>query len=431
MSKSDRVANHLNLRFELQSNPLTKGLVAFNEFACAVILLRPIPRPNLPAPKDFMPRPWIDSDDTALSEHFNAAGFTNIRAGVVRAVIELEARANSFHPVRNYFNALRWDSVPRLSNLLIEHCGAVITGDDDAERAKSLAYIQAITRDFFIGAVARTFRPGAKVDTMPVFEGKEGILKSLFLRTIAIREEWFSDSLPHNLASKDAREHLPGRLIIEMPEVSQFHASRVETVKAFLSCQVDKFRPSFGRAVISVPRCCVFAGTTNSTTYLHDVTGNRRFQPVTLGKIKLATIRQIVDQVWAEAVTAFKSGETWWLSTELEKFAAEEQAARLQLDPWYEPIAKYIETRSIVTMDEILGHLGLDQSRRDKSHEMRVGNVFRLLRWERKRKRGSDGQRHYYYEKSAKPEPETKSESESETETESGLDRDDYPDGWL
>jgi putative DNA primase/helicase len=146
--------------------------------------------------------------------------------------------------------------------------------------------------------------------------------------------------LPHDLTSKDARAHLAGKWIVEMGEIAQFRRSEVETVKSFLSCQQDKFRPSYGRSDQTFPRQNVFAGTTNATTYLHDVTGNRRFWPVRTRSIKLGKIEPIVDQLWAEAVAAYQSEEKWWLSAKHERLAAREQQGRLEGDPWHDPGGK-------------------------------------------------------------------------------------------
>ena len=87
---------------------------------------------------------------------------------------------------------------------------------------------------------------------MLILEGPQGAMKSHLLRTLAMRDEWFTDSLPHDLASKDARAHLAGRWLIEMGEIAQFRRSEIETVKCFLSCQFDKYRPAYGRSDISV-----------------------------------------------------------------------------------------------------------------------------------------------------------------------------------
>jgi putative DNA primase/helicase len=400
-SKEDHVANPLNLRRELHRDARTNGLVAFDEFGHQTILLRPIPRPNLEGEKHFEPRPWSDADDTALAEHFNAQGFRRVGRDVLRSVIELEARSNPFHPVREYFGRLTWDGQPRLSRFLLDYCDATAYAEVSDDQTRGAAYIEAVTRAFFVSAVARVHSPGCKSDCMLILEGSQGALKSRLLRTVAICEDWFTDSLPHNLESKDAREHLAGRWIVEMSEIAQFRRTEIETVKSYLSCQVDKYRPSYGRSVVSIPRQCVFIGTTNAANYLHDPTGNRRFWPVRVGKIRLAEAERIVEQLWAEAVNAYRSGEAWWLSSpELERLAAREQHGRLELDPWHDQIADYVAAQSTggeFTTAQIMSHLKVDSGRRDRSHEMRVGNILRALGCERRRSQKKDRGRRYVY----------------------------------
>ena len=401
---TDRVANPLNLRRVLRRDARTRGLVGFDEFANRVVLLRPIPRPNFPTGETFEPRPWSDADDTALTEFFNAQGFKRAGRNVVRDTIELEARSNPFHPLRDYLDALRWDGKPRLSRFLLDYCDADETSDKldlldyaDDDAADTGDYIEAVTRAFFISAVARVFERGCKADCMLILEGEQGVLKSRLLRLLAVRDDWFSDSLPHDLASKDARAHLAGRWIVEMSEVAQFRRSEIESVKSFLSCQFDKYRPPYGRSDISVPRQSVFVGTTNADTYLHDTSGNRRFWPVRVGVIRLGEVAEIVPQLWAEAVAAYRAGEKWWLSAQLERIAETETKARLELDPWHDAVAQHVEKRKEVTSAEILDHLEIERGRRERVHEMRVGNVLKELRWTRRRRRMGGGQRQYFF----------------------------------
>jgi predicted P-loop ATPase len=381
------IANPLNLRRELHRNALTKGLVGFDEFSHQVILRRPIPRPNIKVDKTFEPRPWTDADDVALSEHLNNVGFKRVGRSLVRDVIDLDARSHLFHPLRTYLEALKWDGTPRVSRFLLDYCGAAISGDDIEERTESGVYVEAVTRTFFIAAVARIFQPGCKSDCMLILEGPQGALKSQLLRTLAVRDDWFSDSLPHDLTSKDARAHLAGHWLVEMGEVAQFRKSEIETVKSFLSCQFDKFRPPYGRCDISLPRQTTFIGSTNAVTYLLDSSGNRRFWPVRIGTIRLAKIKPIIADLWAEAVAAYRSGEAWWLSAHLERLAAREQQGRLEVDPWHDQIAEFLANRpgAEVTIAELLTHLKVDTGRRERAHEMRVGNVLRELGYVRRR----------------------------------------------
>ncbi|TGQ51623.1 hypothetical protein EN836_22990 [Mesorhizobium sp. M1C.F.Ca.ET.193.01.1.1] len=384
------VANPLNLRRELHRNALTKGLVRYNEFSQEIELARPIPRPNMKMPKKFAPRPWSDADDTALIEHFNHRGFRRVGRSLVRDVVELEARSHPYHPVREYLDGLIWDGCPRLSRFFLDYCGAAVEGETEADRAAALRYVEAVTRCFFISAVARVYKPGCKADAMIVLEGRQGTLKSRLLRVLAVRDEWFSDSLPHDLESKDARAHLAGRWIVEMSEVAQVRRSEIETVKAFLSCPIDRYRPAYGRTDVAVPRQCVFAGSTNADTYLQDPTGNRRFWPLRVEKIDLEAVAKIVDQLWAEAVAAWRAGEQWWLAQDIEAIAADQQEDRVVTDPWHDKIADFINSRLNgvwFTTADVLTYLDIDPARRDRAHEMRVGAVLRRLKCERKKQR--------------------------------------------
>ena len=407
--KESHVPNPLNLRRELHRNALTKGLVAFDEFGRDIILQRPIPRPSLKGAKQFESRPWIDADDTALAEHFNSRGFRRVGRDLIRDVIDLEARSHPFHPVRDYLESLRWDGTPRLSRFLIDYCGAVADGENLEERKDFGVYVEAVTRAFFISAVARIFQPGCKADCMLILEGGQGTMKSQLLRTLAVRDEWFTDLLPHDLASKDARAHLAGRWLIEMGEIAQFRRSEIETVKSFLSCQFDRYRPAYGRSDISVPRQCLFIGTTNAATYLHDPTGNRRFWPVKVRTIGLTKVGATVDQLWAEAVEAYRADEIWWLSPRLERLAAREQQGRLELDPWHDEIEKFVERRlpgAEFTIAQILTDLDIPRARRERAHEMRVANVLRELGYERQRRRDDGGRRHYVWSRESEDDHE-------------------------
>ena len=79
-----------------------------------------------------------------------------------------------------------WDGIERIETLLTHMFGA----DDTELNRWASGYI-------FRGAVQRAFKLGAKLDTMPVLIGEQGIGKSSFLSQILPFEnpEWFSDAL--------------------------------------------------------------------------------------------------------------------------------------------------------------------------------------------------------------------------------------------
>jgi len=223
-------------------------------------------------------------------------------------------------------------------------------------------------------------------------EGAQGTLKSTALKTLG--HPWFTDEIA-DLGSKDAAMQVRGVWIVEIAELDAMQKSEVSKVKAFISRSTDRYRPPYGRHVIEVARESVFAGMVNHDRYLKDETGGRRFWPVKCGFIDIASLKRDRDQLWAEAVARYRSGENWWLdSPELSLAAAEEQRERFDEDPWEPQIATWIEDRESVTIDQILHDCIMkplkDCTQADKN---RVGRVLRALNWVRKRVQIGRGKR--------------------------------------
>jgi predicted P-loop ATPase len=252
-----------------------------------------------------------------------------------------------------------------------------------------------VTRCLFVSAVARVMDPGCKADTVVVLEGAQGTKKSSLLAVLALRDEWFSDSLPHDVSTKDAKQHLPGKLIVELSEFEAVKRSEAEVVKIFLSARFDKYRPSYGQLEITWPRQNIFVGTTNKTAdYLRDDTGNRRFWPLRTGLIDLDGAKAIVEQLYAEAYAAYQAGEQWWLDDSVEALAKEAQEERREQDPWEQRVRDFVTTRfpndrgvRWITTGEILTMLEVPIGRRTRAEEMRVGAVLRAFGGVRKKRR--------------------------------------------
>lgn len=140
---------------------------------------------------------------------------------------------------------------------------------------------------------------------------------------------WFNDSI-RTFEGKEASELLQGVWLVEVSELDAFRRTDVARIKQFLSLRADRFRAAYGRHVKELPRCCVFFGTTNTSDYLQDRTGNRRFWPVDVGvvphtKTVWSDLPEEIDQLWAEAVVRWRAGEPLFLKGELEDAAKQKQ----------------------------------------------------------------------------------------------------------
>ena len=192
---------------------------------------------------------------------------------------------------------VQWDGVERIDTLLSE----MFHADDTPLNRWASGFI-------FKGAVQRAYQPGAKLDTMPVLIGPQGIGKSSFLREILPMEnpEWFSDALNLSAEAKARAEALQGRVVVEVGEMIGATRAELESLKTFLSRTDDgTIRFAYRQNPETMLRRCIIVGTTNDEQCLpNDPTGLRRFLPVTLkrGCNVEKFLDPIREQLWAEAV---------------------------------------------------------------------------------------------------------------------------------
>lgn len=315
----------------LLNDPALKGKFGYNLFSDMPCLLGDVPwRPAGQVKSGGRGMLWVDLDEAGLRWYLQAK-WKFRSENDLRNALELAMRANAFHPVRAYLNGLTWDGTPRLDTMLVDYLGA-----------EDSPYVRAATRKWMCGAVKRVMLPGCKFDSAIVLVGDQGIGKSSFAGILS--RGWFNDS-EINMNSKDGYESLHGNWIIELAELASMKRSDVETVKTFLSKCEDTYRPAYGRRAATFKRQCVFFGTTNEEEFLRDRTGNRRYWPITVsGQLDREAFEANVDQIWAEAVAAYRSGESLWLDTdELREAWGQSVAARTVQDELEGMVEEYLD----------------------------------------------------------------------------------------
>ncbi len=297
-----------------------------------------------------------------------------------------------FDPVLDYLDALQWDGQPRLDGWLCRYLGTPAN-----------EYVHAVARLSLIAAVRRARKPGTKFDQIIVLEGKQGAGKSEAIRILAGPEN-FSDQKILDVDDRKQQELTEGVWLYEIAELVGLRRSEVEHVKAFVSRTSDRARPAYGRYMVQQPRRTVFFGSTNpGAGYLQDDTGNRRFWPVTVGRIDLDALQRDRDQLWAEAAAREATGETHVLPERLWQIAAEEQDARTEGDEWAGPIADYIQQKQLAsfTILQVLADnqfLRLEAREIGQAQQNRAARVLRGLGYERYRDhRAENGRRPWRY----------------------------------
>jgi predicted P-loop ATPase len=197
--------------------------------------------------------------------------------------------------------------------------------------------------------------------------------------------EWYSDHLPDVADGKDVSHHLAGKWLIEVSEMSAMSKSEAAILKSFITRQVERYRPSYGRREVIQPRQCCFIGTTNKTAYLRDETGGRRFWPVKVTSIDIAALEDDRDQLFAEAVRLYRGGIRWWPDAQFEReHIKPEQDARYDADAWEDPIARYLQERTKATVTQIAREaLDIASARIGTAEQRRITTILEGLGWTR------------------------------------------------
>src|SRR5580693_3903372 len=262
-----------NVLIALREEPELTFAMGYNEMLQHSIVMSEWPRGRRALPAQPAPHETDDDDVSRLQEWLQERGIPRIGREIVGQAVEVYARERRFHPVKEWLDALEWDRKPRLDSWLFSYFGA------EAEDDNAIEYVCAIGRMFLIAMVARIFKPGCQCDYMLVLEGDQGILKSTACRALA--GQWFSDSLPRTDGDQvRLAMHLRGKWLIEVAELAAMLKGDPEGTKHFVSRQVEKYTPKYGRGEVTEPRQCLFIGTTNEDDYIRDGTGGRRYWPV-------------------------------------------------------------------------------------------------------------------------------------------------------
>lgn len=289
-----------NLELLLDNDPKLSGCIAYNEFTADYVQLKPIPGLAREIPENG--RLWDDLAEVNLKGYLERRYRLTFSVAMIHEAVMTLGHRNRFHPLRAKLDTLEWDGVERIDRLFVHHFGAEDT-----------AYTRAITRKWFAAAVARLYCPGIKFDYILVVEGLEGLRKSSFFDMLAYC--WFTDNLSFGMEPKEVIETTRNAWVVEIPEMITRGGAESEHVKAFLARRVDRARAAYARNAEDYPRKFVLVGTTNESSYLRSLTGNRRFWCLkgdgrTLDLEAIALDR---DQLWAEARDAWTWGEPLWL----------------------------------------------------------------------------------------------------------------------
>lgn len=336
------------------------------------------------------PREWEDVDDINLTIYFqDKLAMQKMSPAVIKEGCMSFAKMNTRNEPKEWMESLKWDGTPRIEDFIPDGLGGEYGSN----------YIMSASKNFWISMAARVYRPGCQVDNMLVLEGAQGIGKTNALRVIG--GEWYAEA-QENIMSKDFFMILRGKIIIEVSELNAFKRAEVTRIKQVITAATDRYRAPYERHAKDHPRQSVFVGTTNQQTYLDDETGGRRFWPIVCGEINLKWIKENREQLFAEAVKCFKSGEMWY-EMPLGETTFEQEKRRTN-DAWEGSIFHYLKIKDETSIKDIaIDCLGIDLGKIGKFETQRIIAVLRKFKW---RRRWSDGEGNKWEKVISDPLPE-------------------------
>jgi predicted P-loop ATPase len=267
------------------------------------------------------------------------------------------ARKESFHPVIDFLQSLKWDGKDHIA----EMAGYVTDKHNN---------FPLVLKKWLLGAVARPMT-GGKQNRVLVLEGSQGLGKSHLARWIASPlETYFSEAMP-DPDNKDSRLALATTWIWEIKELGSVtrRADR-ESLKAWLTLESISERMPFGKYPIYKPAMTSFIATVNDEGgFFNDPTGSRRYMTVALKSIDWDYSKKVdIRQVWAQAMALYLKGEDWNLTPEEQKLIAavnDEYEFSLPSHDWLDRYIEicpdaFVESESIRQAMAAAGDFGRD-----------------------------------------------------------------------
>lgn len=268
-------------------------------------------------------------------------------AALKDAILAISHR-NRRHPVREYFDSLAWDGADHIGHLAgyVQDKNDLVVYADGSQRAQ----FHATLLRFLVGVIARTYgdERAMRGNAMLVLSSDgQGVGKSHFAEWLCPLPQLFIDSSIH----PDDKDHRLRRAQVLIWEVGELGATTrrqdVEALKGFITAPCVQERRAYGRYDTRKPALAGYIGTINNDGggFLRDTTGNRRFMVVDVESIDWGYADVVDrDQVWAQAVAAWRENpDAWRLSAEESRASRQTAEAHTVPDPLVEWLQKVAE----------------------------------------------------------------------------------------
>lgn len=247
-------------------------------------------------------RRFEDTDYVKFALDMEEIGFKTPSINMIKDVVRSVMASKSFDSAIDWLESLVWDGKDRCTRLFSTYFGV-----------EPSPYEQAVSEYFVTAMAGRVLHPGVQADMVPVLVGGQGIGKTSGVKALAPMEDTFAEIDLSGRKDADLARQLRGKLIGELGELRGLKTKDSEWIKAWITRTHEEWTPKFVEHSKNMARRCVFIGTTNEDEFLIDVTGNRRWLPLTINSsCNPLLIKKDIDQIWAQAAVMFKKNFIMW-----------------------------------------------------------------------------------------------------------------------
>ena len=225
----------------------------------------------------------------------------------LRTYIDSKDTCLRYNPLQNYFNDL--DDWAKGHDHISDLAKTCKTDNDEL--------FEVVLKRFLVASVECLLNEDAVNDICLIMQGAQGVGKSRWMRKLLpnqfMREYYYEG--PIDTGKNDHVEYLSKCWFINLEELEVMNKNSVNSLKSFVTRQRINFRRSYGHFTEDYLRRASFIGSVNDTTFLTDMTGNRRW--LVFRSFEVDHMHELdMDKIWAQAYSLYLSGYRSWFNLE-------------------------------------------------------------------------------------------------------------------
>ncbi len=206
--------------------------------------------------------------------------------------------SKKYDPFKEYFNQLpSWDGE---TDYILQLSQTISATDNQ--------FWQNCFKKWLVASVASLLTPKIVNHTAIIFSGPQGVGKTTWMENLcppALRSYLYSGTI--NPTNKDTLIHLTECWLINMDELENMNRTEIGTLKEVITKSTIRTRRAYGHNNETLPRRASFMGSVNTSQFLNDSTGSRRF--LCFEVIDIDYKNQIdIDNVYSQALALFHQG---------------------------------------------------------------------------------------------------------------------------